>query len=404
MILSWRKHIDQHRKNLSAIPRIVKCAVFLCIIFSLPFLSKAQEADLLDVSGYLKELGQFSIDNGFSTVRYDNILHHRLETEWSFTENLELNADIRTRMLQGYTVQNTPGLGTLYENDPNLVDLAWLWVDSDNVLIHSQIDRLHLSYFNGPLEIYAGRQRINWGKTYVWNPNDLFNNYAYLNFDYEERPGVDAISAIYNLDFASSIETAVKLDDDFDEMVIAGMYRTNWKQYDLQFIAAHYFENLAIGFGWAGYIKNAGFKGEMTYFQSEEDLFSSSGTFSSTIGFDYMFSNSLYGQAELLYNGGNSGQGSPAFQLLQPPSADNLFIAETGYFLNTSYPLTPLTNISGGVMGSFDSKFVILIPQISHSLTSNIDILVLAQLLKGPVFSDLIETPNVLYFRLKWNY
>ncbi|MDZ7717453.1 MAG: hypothetical protein U5K72_01380 [Balneolaceae bacterium] len=78
----------------------------------LPFSSKAQFSDILDISGYLKELGQVSIDNGLSTFRYDNILHHRLETEWSFTHNFELNADIRTRLLSGYSVRHTPGLGT----------------------------------------------------------------------------------------------------------------------------------------------------------------------------------------------------------------------------------------------------------------------------------------------------
>lgn len=374
------------------------------MILSVPFSSQAQLTDIIDISGYVKELGQVSFDNGLSTFRYDNILHHRLETEWSFTSNLELNADIRTRLLSGYTVRNTPGLDMLYENDPDLVDLWWVWADSDQLLLHSQIDRLHLSYYNGPLEIYAGRQRINWGKTYVWNPNDLFNNYAFLDFDYEERPGVDAVSMIYNLDFASSIETSVKLGKSFDEMVVAGMYRTNWKQYDLQFIGAHYFDKVTIGVGWAGYIKGAGFKGEISYFHPEENFFDQTGNVTSTVGFDYMFSNSLYAQSEFLYNGGNRGQGRPVFELLQPPSADNLFIEKTGYYLSASYPLTPLTNISGGILGSFNEKFVILIPQISYSLTNNIDFLVLAQLLKGSVFTDFVDTPNVLYFRLKWSY
>ncbi|MDZ7717452.1 MAG: hypothetical protein U5K72_01375 [Balneolaceae bacterium] len=279
-----------------------------------------------------------------------------------------------------------------------------MWEDSDKLLLHSQIDRLHLSYFNGPLEIYAGRQRINWGKTYVWNPNDLFNNYAFLDFDYEERPGVDAVSAIYNLDFASSIEMAVKLGETFEEMVIAGMYRTNWNQYDLQFIGGHYFDKITLGIGWAGYIKDAGFKGEISYFQPEENFLKSKGNITATTGLDYMFSNSLYAQGEVLYNGGNRGRGSPVFELLQPPSADNLFVTKTGFYLSASYPVTPLTNISGGVLGSFDEEFVILIPQISHSLTNNIDFLALAQLLKGSFLTEFIDTPNVLYFRLKWSY
>ncbi len=401
------KNIARSTQQPGRVRQAFKSCVFLIlwfIIVQAPFNVYAQESDFLDVGGYLKELGQLSVNNGLSTYRYDNILHHRLETEWSFTDNFELNADIRTRLLNGFTVRNTPRLSTLYENDPNLMDLSWVWIDSDNALIHSQIDRLHISYFNGPLEIYAGRHRINWGKTYVWNPNDLFNNYAFLDFDYEERPGVDAVSMVYNLDFASSIETAVKLADSFEEMVIAGMYRGNWKQYDYQVLGGHYLDNIILGIGWAGYIKEAGFKGEISYFHPEKDFFNQTGNITSTLGFDYMFSNSVYAQAEFLYNGGNLNRGSPVSELLQPPSANNLFITKTGYYLNASYPLTPLTNISGGVLGSFNRKFVILIPQVSHSLSNNIDFMVLAQLLKGSFLSDYIETPNVLYFRLKWSY
>ena len=380
--------------------------LFLFLMMGFAQTPLSVKAQFLDVGGYFKELGQFSMNNDISEFRYDNILHHRLETEWNFPSNFKLNADIRTRMLNGYTVENTLGLPFLYDEDPNYVDLSWVFLDTKDTIIHSQIDRLHLSFFAGPLEIYAGRQRINWGKTYVWNPNDLFNNYAFLDFDYEERPGVDALSVIYNLDFASSIEAAFRMGDTFEEMVIAGMYRGNWNQYDFQIVGGHYYDKLSLGIGWAGYIKNAGFKGEVTYFQLEDDLniIEEFGTITSTVGFDYMFSNSVYGQAEFLYNGGFRDERSPLFELIRPPSADDLFIAELGYFVNASYPLTPLTNLSGGVLGALDRKILILIPQISHSLTSNIDVLMMAQLLKGSVFSDFVPTPNIFYLRLKWSY
>lgn len=389
------------KKYRSSVLLIFGLMIAVCILN--PKISYSQN-DFLDVSGYLKELGQISLSNSLATVRYDNILHNRIETEWSITSDLELNADLRTRLLNGFTVENSLGLGFLYEEDSNFMDLSWVWIDNGKSLLHSQIDRLHISYFNGPLEAYAGRMRINWGKTYVWNPNDLFNNYAFLDFDYEERPGVDAVNFIYNLDFASSIEFGFRAADSFDQMVIAGMYRTNWNQYDLQIVGGHYLDKIALGVGWAGYIKDAGFKGEMTYFHPEENLFRSRGNISITFGLDYMFSNSVYAQGEVLYNGGYQNQGNTLFQLVRPPTADNLFISETGYYTNASYPLTPLTNISAGFLGSFTEKMVILIPQISHSLTNNIDFLLLAQLLKGDAFSDFIRTPNVIYFRLKWSY
>jgi hypothetical protein len=377
--------------------------VFITVLL-FPYKSNAQLKKIVDISGYVKELGQISASNDFSELRYDNVLHNRFETEWTITPDLELNADLRTLLRNGYTVRHTPGLAQFYEVDPNLMDLSWVWVDSDEALLYSQIDRLHLSYFNGPVEVYAGRQRINWGKTTVWNPNDLFNNYAFLDFDYEERPGVDAVSAVYNLDFASSIEAGIKLADSFDKMVIAGMYRTNYKTYDLQVIAAHYEDKAALGVGWAGYINDAGFKGEATYFKPEKNFLSKAGSFSSTLGFDYMFPNSLYAQAEFLYNGGYKNRNASLATLTQPPRADNLFIASTGYLLNSSFSINPLLNVNLGIMGSFTRKMVILFPQISYSVAENLDLLLVSQLLKGEVFANSVQTPNVFFFRLKWSY
>ncbi|HBX66989.1 MAG: hypothetical protein CL670_04995 [Balneola sp.] len=378
-------------------------ATLLVVLFlSLP--AQAQLSEIVDISGYFKELGQISLSNDFSTLHYDNSIQNRFETEWSFTENLELNADLRTRLLHGYTVQNTPEISRFYENDPNLMDLSWVLADTDNAILLSQIDRLHVSYFAGDFEFYGGRHRINWGKTMAWNPNDLFNNYAFLDFDYEERPGVDAVSAVYNLDFASSLEAGFKLARSFNKMVIAAMYRTNVKTYDLQFIAGHYEDKVVVGAGWAGYLKDAGFKGEATYFQPEKDFLNQTGSLSSTIGFDYIFPNSLYAQAEFLYNGGYQKKNAPLATLTQPPTADNLFISKTGYLLNGSYTLNPLLNVNLGFMGSFTRKMVILFPQVSYSVAENLDLLLVSQLLKGYVFSNATNTPNVFFVRLKWSY
>jgi hypothetical protein len=358
----------------------------------------------IEIGGFVKELGQISFDNALETFHYDNIVSHRLETEWAFSSQWELKADLRTRILNGFSVENQPGLADFYEQDPNYLDLSWIWLDTDHTLIHSNIDRLNLSYINGPWEVNLGRQRVNWSRTFVWSPNDLFNNFAYLNFDYEKRPGVDAITAQYNWSYASSVETAIRFADNFNEMVIAAMIRTSWNTYGIQFLAGHYLDQLALGTGWAGYIGGAGFRGEISYFHPEDNFFESTGHFTATTGVDYMFSNSLYLQTELLYNGGYKAQTDPLIELLKPPTADNLFTARTGFFINGSYPLHPLINTSLGFLGSFDRSLFIIIPQVTVSLSQNIDFLMLGQFLKGTVLNEAVETSNLLYFRLKWSY
>jgi hypothetical protein len=376
----------------------------ILILLIMSTASHAQFGDVVDIGGYFKELGQVSFNNNLSTFHYDNSLQNRLETEWSFSNSFEIRADMRTRLISGYTIKNTPFISEFYEMDSGFVDATWVWFDSEQSVLQSQVDRFYASYYSGDFELHAGRQRINWARTFVWSPNDLFNNYAFLDFDYEERPGVDALLAQYNWSFGSSVQVGFRMADEFDEMVLAGMLRTNWGDYDVQFLGGHYLGQFVIGAGWAGYIQNAGFKGEMSFFLPEEDLLDNPWTLTATVGFDYMMPSSLYLRSELLYNGGYSEVNAPLANLIQPPSADNLFIAKTGLFLNGSYPVTPLVNTSLSIMASFDRSLFIFIPQMSYSLTQDIDLMVLVQSLKGNVFSDVLDTSNLLFFQLKWSY
>lgn len=354
--------------------------------------------------GYLKELGSFSLSNDLNTVHYDNIIHNRLESRFSFESGFEIKADLRTRLINGFTVENVPGYADILDNDPGFVDMSLILVDKDKAIVHTAIDRLQLSYYSEKWDVVLGRQRVNWGKSMVWNPNDLFNAYSYLDFDYEERPGTDALTVQYSWSYASSLQLGYKFGKSLDESVIAFMARGNVGDYDFQLITGNYLDKLVLGAGWTGYLHNAGFNGEISYFRSRENFIDESGHIAATVGSDYMFSNSLYLSGELLYNGGWNSNSNALAQLSQPPTADNLFISETGFFVNSNYPLTALTNLSFGVMGSFTESVFVFIPQVSYSVTENLDFLVLSQLLKGNALQNATNTPNVLFFRLKWSF
>lgn len=399
----------KYHKGILCVPlcnslRYVGLVIVVLFLKSFPIHAQENTEFDIDLGGYVKELGQIAAGNDFSEIRYDNIFHHRLETDWTLSQHFEFRADIRNRLISGYSVRNTPGVEAFYEMDPNYMDLTWVWFDSETSILQSNIDRLHLSYINGPWEIHAGRQRVNWGRTFVWNPNDLFNNYAFLDFDYEERPGVDAFLAQYNWSYASSAEAGIRIGESWAETVIGGMVRTSLGSYDVQFIGGHYLEYLALGTGWAGYLKDAGFKGEITYFHPEDRFFENRGHFTATAGFDYMLNSGIYLQTELLYNGGYNRSLNPLDRLVRPPSADNLFIASSGILLNGSYQIHPLVSGNMSLLSSLDRSVFIFIPQISVSVTENMDFLLLSQLLKGSVFRKAVETPNLFFFRLKYSY
>jgi hypothetical protein len=276
--------------------------------------------------GYVKELGSLSFTDQFNQFRFDNIIHSRLENTFRLTESVRIQGDIRLRLLNGYTVQHFPGYSELLASDPGFQDLSSNLIATNNSILNLQSDRLHIGFERGNWSATAGRQRLNWGKTMVWNPNDLFNTYAYLDFDYEERPGTDAVHLSYSWSYASSLEIAYKAVRTHAESVFAAMYRSNIGTFDIQLLAGRYQRHWMGGGRWSGYLGNAGLKGEISVFVPNTDR----NTFATaSIGSDYMFSDGIMGTVELLYNGGHHGDAAGLASLTQPPSATNLFITET---------------------------------------------------------------------------
>ena len=153
--------------------------------------------------------------------------------------------------------------------------------------MHSIFDRAYLKYTSEKWELRIGRQRINWGVNLAWNPNDLFNAYSLIDFDYQERAGADAFRFQYFTGDMSSLEFAIKPGDNIDESIFAGLWKFNLAGNDFQLLAGNYYSDTAIGIGWAGNIKKSGFTIESTYFTPKKDLIDSSDVLSSSISMDY---------------------------------------------------------------------------------------------------------------------
>ena len=85
--------------------------------------------------------------------------------------------------------------------------------DFDQMVFHIMIDRLYLQWNDDSWQFKVGRQRINWGVNLAWNPNDIFNAYSLYDFDYEERPGTDALRFQKFIGYAGGYEIAIKIAD-----------------------------------------------------------------------------------------------------------------------------------------------------------------------------------------------
>jgi len=341
----------------------------------------------------------------------DGLIHNRLMFNYYGIKNLTFDFEVRNRLMYGETAKYTPNYGKYFDTDRGFFDMTYNIAEGNSFVLNSNIDRAYIQYELGKFKATVGRQRINWGMTFVWNPNDLFNNYSFFDFDYGEKPGVDAINLQYFRNYASSLEIAAKLNSD-TALTTAMMYKFNMLNYDFQIIGGTLNnEDVVAGFGWSGYIWQLTFRGEGSYLHSIDNFSDTSGVFIASLGFDYMFANSTIITGELLYNqaAGNL-QINNIFQIQEAPmNVKSLSFSEYSAVLQVSYPISPIINTSLATMWMSKNNWLFFSPNISLAINQDVDFSLVSQLFTGKMINPITlqkeqKLISVLYFRLKYNF
>ncbi len=389
----------------------LRFGIVIIIIFCfVPFVQGQSEESAeskWSFNGYLKDLATFNIldDN---TLFVDNLIHNRLNFKWYPSDSFSAYLEIRNRFFHGDLVQSLPSYSSFIDVNDDFVDMSINVIDRDNAVLHSMIDRLYIQWNPNDWEIRLGRQRINWGTNLVWNPNDLFNAYSFFDFDYEERPGSDALRIQKYTGFASGIEFAVNMAKTMEDFVGAGMWKINSGGYDMQFIGGVANENVTVGFGWAGNIKTSGFKGEMTFFQPFEVSVSDERAYLVSITWDYSFSNSLYIMWSGLYN--SSGTNEPSqlqtlgFTTNRRLAAKNLTPYKFSSIAQASYPVHPLLNAGLAIMLFPGDKAMFIYPTVSWSVVQNLDLDLFGQFFWDDPGDKFESTTKLIFIRAKWSF
>lgn len=389
----------------------------ILLILAACFFTLTAPGQTFSVSGYIKDMqGLYYLENPVlispgTTFQWStyNQVHNRLNLNWTPTSNLRLEAGVRNRLLSGKLVKDIVGYAGIFEDDDGLLDLSWNLADQPNWFLNTSIDRLFIEYTLNHLQLRVGRQRINWGINLVWNPNDLFNAFSYIDFDYEERPGSDAMLLTWYSSASSSLDLVLKTDSS-RRITLAGRYAFNVLNYDLQFIGGTYNDDAVLGGGFSGSIGDVSLRGEGSVFiPVANSTPSRQTTVSATISADYTLENDLYLHGAFLYNGMGTTSRGAGVSLLSPSStlsAKNLSIGTYEVFGQLSYPLNPLTNLSlAGMLNPSDGS-VYLGPSATISLHDNLELMLTAQLLLGETGSEYGNLGNTYagFGRLRWSF
>ncbi len=351
----------------------------------------------------MKDLRIVAIAQGVTLQQ--NLIHNRLNFRYDLKTNFQAGLELRNRLFYGEFLKYTPDYGDILEVDGGIVDMNWSWINNKEFVAHTAIDRLWLNWSNDKWDVRFGRQRINWGQNTVWNPNDLFNVLNFADFDYEERPGADALKVQRYFKKNRSLHAAYKFTSDPDESVFAAMYRFNKKQYDFQLLAGKYRKDLAAGIGWAGNLKGAGFKGEITYFESGVDSVDNSVL--GSIGLDFIIPNGPFVSVSALYN--TLGVSDLSKLLVLSPSGGgqldvkNLMPNKYSAFVQAGGSINPLVSMGLAAILALDIDGYFLMPSIDYSVKTNLDMSLVGQSFIGKT-TKWENLSSAIFLRFKWSY
>jgi hypothetical protein len=333
----------------------------------------------------------------------DNLIHNRLNIKGYINENLTFAAEVRNRLFTGDMVRTGASYSEMVGTDHGLADLSWNVLNEPSFFLNTTIDRLWFDLNYGKFQARVGRQRINWGQTLVWNPNDIFNAYSFFDIDYVERPGSDALRLQYYPNFSSAFELAVKADFKND-ITAAALYRFNKSGFDIQFLAGYVdSEDLVIGTGWSGAFGAISFRGEASWFQPAENFPDTTGTGLFTIGFDKIFKNDIMAQMQLMYCNNSLDISNFTGLYSGNMSAKDLAFSEFSAFGQFSYPLTPLFNLSVAAMWFPEISGYFAGPSMEYSLAENVDFSLIWQHFKGRT-GETDSRINMGFIRVKYSF
>ena len=376
-----------------------------------------------DFNGYLSGMPNIIVESygDSSATKVQTIVHNRLNFNYYLGDRLSGSAQLRTQVWSGDLYESSQFPKGI-ETESYFLPLTYFGHMGNNTVLYSSLDRLWFKYTHDNLELTLGRQRINWGQTFVWNSNDIFNSYNFFDFDYEERPGADAVRLEYYTGMTSKLEAAIKLDS-ANNITAAGLFRFNKYNYDIQFIAGYYestfkpdfFNNeqakdIVVGAGWSGDFFGLSFRGEMSYFQAISNSADSLSKFVGSWALDHTFSSESYVSFEFLYND------VQRFQLTDLQnfyggvgSAKNLSFTKYNFLGQVSHPISPILNVSFAAMYFFQSSFdgFYAGPIVNYSLSENVQLSGIYQFF-GYKETQLTQNKwlntKFAYARLKWNF
>ena len=308
----------------------------------------------------------------FDETLWQNLTSQRLNFKWRIN-----NFDLQISSQTTFSFGNKDILNLIKSTsteDHNLLKLSYRLVDDEKKWLNFALDRVALRWSTEHFEISVGRQRINWGNTILWHPNDIFNSSPYINLIYPEKMGCDAVRASFFHNEVATSEIAVSADRR-GSPTVAILHRNLFRKLDYQLLGGVYKGHfLFAGGGFTTELNSFNIRFEGSYFHDYRTVEEQRDIVQIAMGVDRVFKNNLIIQTELLYT--NKPYDITDLILSYQPNEDSvreLTISRWSFAGQLYYPVSNLFAINSVVAYFPDQEAIYLGAGMNIHITKNLD-------------------------------
>lgn len=375
-------------------PRLIAfLALVLCVLCPIRYSLAQVEASF---NGYVKNLGIQSSSFLTSSPYFLNLSRVRTVGRVNISEIIHTELWLDTELLAGSFLSSADFLVGNSIERPTLLDLDWTLTSDSNHQFRQSLFRANISLYLDNLQITAGRQRIAWGTGFVWNPTDILNPVNPTTIERDEEGGVDALYAVVPLGALSQIEAVWAAGRSARSSSYAARASFNVGDYDIGFMGGYFRESWVLGGDLAGYLGDAGLRGEWAVRAPE----TGPAQLRATLNADYNFASGLYAVAEFHYNSpGNRSFSDYNVNDLLDGTVFNL--AEVYGALILSKSLTPLIGANIYTLLNMNDGSGLAGPAVSWAVFQNVELALSTYIFYGRTASEFGAFNNAYFGSLQ---
>ncbi len=373
---------------------------FTCLVFNFSDLCSAEESKKLEISGYYKNLFTSSQIRGSDEDFFADLQRLRLEFKKNITPSFRFHLAMDNEILLN-DFANASDFDFIRSKEQQRMtawDMDKVSVDNDHVYLKHSIYRAYVEYHRPEFQAIVGKQTVDWGKMRFYSPLDLFHPVAPLELERDQRIGIDALNLNFSPHETAGANFIAAAERETDETSLGLKLYKTIATYDLAFIAAKIIKDNVLGISFDGYIKSAGFRGEISHTRTD-----SKRSFPrASVGVDYSFSENLYALVEHFYNGGREDNDPNTFFSSYKFSQQILSLEKNLSSLWIKYSFSPVLHFNNYLIYDWEGKSVVYNPELNYNISPNLDFSVGPQLYWGKESSEFGSSENLYYAELKW--